>query len=442
MSFAVAALACLALAPAANAALGFQGLSAAPANPNAGANSDINVHIGFTSPADDVKNLTVGLPPGLVGDPTATPLCTLAQLQADSCPAASQVGTVTTNANAHLLPPLPLTVPLTVNGSLYNVEPAPGQPARFGIVLRPTGSDPLPLLEKIVQVSDVQLRKSDLGLSTVLSNIPNVAHAAGGGLSVPIDITAIDIHLNGTVGGQGFMRNPTSCGTKTFGFAATSYANPNQKVTGVATYTSVNCASLPFSPVFKSWVGSAGFTQRRQVAAGEDADPAGPGRGRLEGRASFPARGLTPDLSLLDHLCSPAQFRTNASACPPKSIVGSARAISPLLNAPETGPLVLVNAGPTQLPRLGLDLRGPLSIQLFGNFVFDPRRSWRAGVPEPPRHSDLQLHPLLQEERPAHHHQEPLPTACTRLPGRLRRLERRHAERHRRLHRSGLQRLT
>jgi hypothetical protein len=72
----------LALAPAAHA-LGFQGLSAAPANPNAGANSDLNVHIGFTSPADDVKNLTVGLPPGLVGDPTATPLCSMAQLQAD-----------------------------------------------------------------------------------------------------------------------------------------------------------------------------------------------------------------------------------------------------------------------------------------------------------------------------------------------------------------------
>ncbi len=371
MSFAVAALACLALAPAANAALGFQGLSAAPANPNAGANSDINVHIGFTSPADDVKNLTVGLPPGLVGDPTATPLCTLAQLQADSCPAASQVGTVTTNANAHLLSPLPLTVPLTVNGSLYNVEPAAGQPARFGIVLRPTGSDPLPLLEKIVQVSDVQLRKSDLGLSTVLSNIPNVAHAAGGALSVPIDITAIDIHLNGTVGGQGFMRNPTSCGTKTFGFAATSYANPNQKVTGVATYTSVNCASLPFSPVFKSWVGSAGFTQPGKSPPVRTQILQDPGEAGLKDAQVFLPAALTPDLSLLDHLCSPAQFRTNASACPPKSIVGSARAISPLLNAPETGPLVLVNAGPTQLPRLGLDLRGPLSIQLFGNFVFD-----------------------------------------------------------------------
>ena len=113
----------LALAPTAHAALGFQGLSAAPTNANAGAHSDVNIHIGFTSPADDVKDLTVGLPPGLVGDPTATPLCTLTQLQGDACPSASQVGTVT--ARGHRAPPdpLPLTLPLTVNGSLYNVEP-------------------------------------------------------------------------------------------------------------------------------------------------------------------------------------------------------------------------------------------------------------------------------------------------------------------------------
>ena len=306
ISFAVVMAACLALAPAANAAFGFQGLAAAPTNTNAGANSDFNVHIGFTSPAEDVKDLIVALPPGLVGDPTATPVCTLAQLQADSCPAGSQVGTVTTNANAHLLNPLPLTVPLTVDGSLYNVEPAAGQPARFGIVLRPIGSEPLPLLEKIIQVSDVQLRKSDFGLNTVLADIPNVAHAASGALSVPIDITAIDIHLNGTVGGQGFMRNPTSCGTKTTRFIADSYANPNRKVFGQATYTSVNCAALPFSPVFKAWVGAPGFTQAFKSPPVKTQILQDPGRGRLEGRPGAAASRISmPTSHRLTNPCPP-----------------------------------------------------------------------------------------------------------------------------------------
>src|SRR5207244_3914563 len=100
MSLGIAAIACLMLAPAAHAAFGFQGLSAAPANPNAGANSDLNIHIGFTSASDNVKDLTVSLPPGVVGNPTVTPLCTLSQLQSDSCPSASQVGTTTANVTA------------------------------------------------------------------------------------------------------------------------------------------------------------------------------------------------------------------------------------------------------------------------------------------------------------------------------------------------------
>jgi hypothetical protein len=372
MSFAVAAAACLALAPAANAAFGFQGLSAAPTNTNAGANSNFNIHIGFTSPAADVKDLTVGLPPGMVGDPTATPLCTLAQLQADGCPAGSQVGTVTTSANAHLLAPLPLTLPLTVDGSLYNVVPAAGQPARFGIVLRPIGSQPLPLLEKIVQVSDVQLRKSDFGLNTVLTNIPNVAHALGQALSVPIDITAIDINLNGTVGGQGFMRNPTSCGTKTTRFTADSYGNPDQKVTGQATFNSVNCAALPFAPMFKTWVGAPGFTQAFKSPPVKTQILQGPGQAGLKDAQVLLPPSLNADIAPLNNPCPIGTFRSNASACPASSIVGSARAISPLLSAPETGPVVIVPAAvPADLPRLGVDLRGPLSIQLFGTFVFD-----------------------------------------------------------------------
>ena len=182
MGFALgAAIACLVLVPAAQAALGFQGLSAAPTNTNAGAHSDLNIHIGFTGASDDVKDLTVSLPPGMVGNPTATPLCTLTQLQGDSCPAATQVGTTTANVTAHLADPLPLTLPLTVNGSVYNVEPAAGEPARFGIVLRPVGSDPLPVFQKIIQVSDVRLRQSDFGLDTVLTNIPERGSRAGRG---------------------------------------------------------------------------------------------------------------------------------------------------------------------------------------------------------------------------------------------------------------------
>jgi hypothetical protein len=366
----VVAVAWLALAPMAHAAFGLQGLSAAPTNTNAGAHSDVNIHIGFTSPADDVKDLTVGLPPGLVGDPTATPLCTPAQLQADSCPSASQVGTVTANVTAHLLDPLPLSLAMTVDGSLYNLEPAAGQPARFGIVLRPVGSTPLPLLQKITQVSDVQLRKSDFGLNTVLTDIPNMAHAIGQALSVPTDINSLDIKLNGTVGGQGFMRNPTSCGTKTTKFTADSYANPSQKVTGQATFTSTNCSSLPFSPTFSAWTGSPGRTQPgtkpplTTLIAQDDGEA-----GLKDAQVILPP-SLSPSSVALANPCSAAKFRSDASACPATSKVGNAAASSPVLPATLSGPVVVVAPPPSGgFPRLGVDLHGPLAIQLLGNFV-------------------------------------------------------------------------
>lgn len=373
ISLLVSALGSLILVPAAHAAFGFQGLSAAPTNPSAGANSDFNVHIGFTSATDDVKDLTISLPPGMVGNPTAAPVCTMTQLQGDSCPSASQVGTVTANVTAHLLDPLPLTLPLTVNGSLYNVTPGAGQPARFGIVLRPIGSDPLPLFQKIVQVSDVRLRQSDFGLDTVLSNVPRTAHALGQALSVPTDINSMDISLSGTVGGKGFMRNPTSCGTKTTKFTADSYANPSQKITGQASWVSTNCAALPFSPHLLVGLGAPGATAAGATTPMTATITQGNGEAGLRNAQVLLPTQIGPNISALDHQCPLARFRADATTCPALSKVGTGTASSPFLPAPLNGTVVITTPLPGELfPGLGVDLRGPLSMQVIGSFLITP----------------------------------------------------------------------
>ncbi len=393
MSFLGATVACLFLVPAAHAALGFQGLSAAPTNPVAGAHSDVNIHIGFTGATDDVKDLTVALPPGLVGDPTATPLCTVTELQADSCPSASQVGTVTAQVTAHLADPLPLTLPLTVDGSLYNLEAPTGEPARFGIVLRPIGSDPLPAFQKIIQISDVQLRKSDFGLNTVLSDIPNVAHALSGALSVPTDINSLDISLSGTVGGQGFMRNPTSCGTKTTKFTADSYATPTQKITGQATFTSTNCAALPFSPSLGVSLGGPGATKPGQNLPMTATIHQDEGQAGLRNARVLLAPTVGANIAVLTNHCGLKKFQTDSSQCPTNTKVGSATASSPYLPGSLKGPVVLVPpAKGGFLPRLGVDLHGPLSLQVYGSFVLDPSPgNLFSNLPDIPI-SDFSLH--------------------------------------------------
>jgi hypothetical protein len=379
----------LALAPSAFG-LGFQNLSAAPADPDAGSHSDVNIHIGFTNATDQVKDLTVGLPPGLVGDPTG-PVgpngpCTVAELNADGCPDATEVGSVTAHVNIHLLDPLPLTLPLTVNGSIYNLVPQQGEPARFGIVLRPPLSDPpLPVLPKIIQQAAVQLRP-DFGLSTVLTDTP---HQSAG---LETDITSLDMSLKGTANGQPFMRNPTSCGTQTTTFEANSYASPDETVTGQATYESVNCEALPFSPTLEATIGSTGHT------APGDLPPLTTVIEQAEGEAGMrradvllPANVGAANDPLVNDICPTASFE--AGTCPANTIVGSAEADSPLLppppggGAPLTGDVMIVAAAPNAdppLPRLGLDLQGPLHVPLLGNFLIAPTGNSFDGLPDIP----------------------------------------------------------
>jgi hypothetical protein len=355
------ATACLAVAPSAQAALGFQGLSAKPANLAAGANSNFNIHIGFTDPADQVKDLTVHLPPGQVGNPTATPLCTVSQLNADNCPANTQVGSVTAHVNVVVAGPV--AVPLTVDGSLYNLVPQQGEPARFGIVLRPLGG--LIGGTKIIQQSAVELRRGDFGLDTIVNDFPRKASG------LETDITSLDLSLVGTADGKGFIRNPTSCTPKTVTFDATSYGG--HSLHGSApSYTPTNCDALPFSPTLDVKIGARGATRAGAntpltTIISQDEGEAGLARAQVLLPSSVGANS-----SLLTISCPMLQFQVNASKCPPKTIVGSATAASPFVPSALTGPVVLVAPGPGDfLPRLGVELNGPLSLHILGNFAFE-----------------------------------------------------------------------
>lgn len=89
------------------------------------------------TPVDELKTVRVDLPVGFSVNPGATVRCKLATFQegASKCPKDSEVGVsqVTTS-----LPPLgtpsPPTAPLT-EVPVYNVEPKPGESARFGLEL-------------------------------------------------------------------------------------------------------------------------------------------------------------------------------------------------------------------------------------------------------------------------------------------------------------------
>jgi hypothetical protein len=356
-----AALAALVI-PASAQAITVSG-TAAPTDTTAGAHSDFNIHIDFAS--GQVKDLTVGLPPGMVGDPTATPKCSVAQLNADACPANTVVGEVDAAAT--------VVLPITASGFLYNLEPQAGEPARFGIVLHPLG---LPgVVPPIILKSGAQLRQTDFGLNTIINNIPNTTLAAG-----DTTINSQDITLYGIAPGTGrpFMRNPTSCSPKTASFSAIPYSGASDTAQAPA-FTPTNCGALPFSPTFGARMGSPGQTavlSKPPVSSVIEQDD---GEAGLAQAAVLLPPALGVDLFQLNEFCPLGAF--NAAACPPHTVVGSAIATSPLLTQPLTGPVTLVEQ--PQLPDIGLNLAGPLSLNLHGTLDIAGRVTF-SGLPDIP----------------------------------------------------------
>jgi hypothetical protein len=90
-----------------------------------------------------------------------------------------------------------------------------------------------------------------------------------------------------------------------------------------------------------------------------------------------PALGV--DLVQLNEFCPLAAF--NAAACPPHTVVGTAIATSPLLTQPLTGPVTLVEQ--PELPDIGLNLAGPLSLNLHGTLDIAGKVTF-SGLPDIP----------------------------------------------------------
>ena len=105
-------------------------------------------------PTENVKDVQVNLPPGLIGNANATPKCTVEDLDNMQCPGDSQVGqliiTYNSGSGNSVLPE-----------GLYNLVPPAGKPAQFGANVIVVNS-----------FLDVSVRTGgNYGLTTTSSNI-------------------------------------------------------------------------------------------------------------------------------------------------------------------------------------------------------------------------------------------------------------------------------
>jgi hypothetical protein len=100
-----------------------------------------------TAPTGEWRNVTVNLPPGLIGNPTTVPRCTAVELNTESCPIASQVGVdrVVLDGVATLGYPEGERPTIEEYGrgllfalefSVYNMVPPPGVPAQLAFTIQ------------------------------------------------------------------------------------------------------------------------------------------------------------------------------------------------------------------------------------------------------------------------------------------------------------------
>jgi hypothetical protein len=89
---------------------------------------ELNADAKATPEGSEVRNVTVNLPPGVIGNTTAIEQCKREQFDREECPAGSQIGVAPSGlgGNPHIF---------TLFLAIYNLVPPPGHPAEFGFTL-------------------------------------------------------------------------------------------------------------------------------------------------------------------------------------------------------------------------------------------------------------------------------------------------------------------
>ena len=150
-------------------------------------------------------------------------------------------------------------------------------------------------------------------------------------------------------------------------------------------FRATNCAALKFKP--KLTLKLQGGTKRGDHPALKSTltYPKGPGYANV-GKAvvKLPPSEFIDNASIKTP-CTRVQF--NANACPKGSVLGTAKAISPLLDEPLEGPVYFrSNGGERLLPDVVADLKGLFHIVLVGEVdsVKGRIRTTFEGVPDAP----------------------------------------------------------
>jgi hypothetical protein len=295
-----------------------------------------------------LRGFTLHLPDGELAKLRGVPLCSDADAANGSCPVASRIGSLQALTGPG---PEPLQIPQSGKSEpeIYLAGPYRGSPF------------------SIVSEVPAQAGPFDLGTLAVRSGL-GVEPETGRGVveadPLPQFFEGVGIayrRLHAVIDRPRFSLNPTDCRE----MKVNSDVASTQGVVAhpTARFEVDGCRALRYRPRLE--LGFRGETERTGDPAIEAVLRQAPHQANTGSATVLLPRGEFIDNAHIGTPCTMPRFR--AEECPRKSILGTAKAISPLLDRPLKGKVYFrSNGGARELPDIVADLRGQIHIVLVG----------------------------------------------------------------------------
>jgi hypothetical protein len=321
-------------------------------DPTGGAFSPFAVRINRPDRQQYMSGLTIEMPPGLIGKLKDIPLCPDAQANAGTCGIESRIGTATVGAG-------PGSNPFFIDGSVSLTGPYKGGPFGLSTAVRVIAG-PFDLGMVVVRQA-IHVDPVDAHITVVSDPLPVIVKG------VPVRLRSINVDVNR----PGFTINPTSCAPKQIKATMVSTTGAIHQAT--QHFQVGDCQALPLRPRLRMRLTGRKQLRDRGHPGVRAVLTQGPGQANLKKvQVKLPlSLALDPERAQSDDLCEfDAGLRVD---CPARSIIGRARAFTPVLNRPLTGPVYFVKnvrihprtGNPIRtLPTLLIPLKGEVDIHL------------------------------------------------------------------------------
>jgi hypothetical protein len=330
-------------------------LTAGTTSIQAGGFSPFTMTMSREDGQQSLQAISLNMPAGLSGLLSGVKLCGEAEANAGTCGPESEIGETIVSVGVG-------NDPFTVKGGrVYITGPYKGAP--FGLsIVNPAVAGPFNLGQVIVRAK-IEVNPITAALTITSDN--------EGPYKIPQYIDGIPLqikHVNVLINRSDFTFNPTNCNP----MAITGSLDSTEGSTDALSvpFQATNCATLGFAPKFAA--STSGKTSRTDgaslsVTLTYPSAPFGSQANIKQVKVELP-KGLPSRLTTLQKACTAAQFHANPAGCPAASVVGHAKAITPLVPVPLEGPAYFVSNGGEAYPNLIVVLQGyGVTIDLVGD---------------------------------------------------------------------------